>query len=703
MVEIIPTPEDLPLVPTSTFPHGDYPFEFFNYLQSLTYPYYDQDVNLIVSASTSAGKTIVAEQSIAYTIAQGKKTIFLSPLKAVTQQRLDDWTEESHFLSKYKTEIITGDYRLTESRIKKVKEADLILMTSEMLDTRTRYINNESNSWIHDVGLLVVDEAHLLTTNRGPALEIGLLKFAEINPQARIILLSATMKNYLDVANWIESLNKKRTAVLATNWRPVDLHYHEINPIKWGGLDFDAAAKLLGILTCPSDEIASHLISKNEHERIVASNRAKGGVDHKKTLVFVHTKAMGAKLVDKLTRDGIACHFHNADLDKTSRNKLEKKFKEDLDVLIATSTLAWGINLPARSVIILGDQRGTEKVSPLDIAQMAGRAGRFGMYDRGDVYLINCQKNDNFEIMSQLKEVLPFHIIAEIYSGHLKTASDVLTWYDRTFSRKTCPMIPSVLITKTLIDLQRYGAVNLINYASTNLIDGTKKDEGTLAVTPLGKIARDLYLQPEDIHNWKNNFNYIEKKNLWKSSAHLAWAISNNIKTVALEYTPQPLKGIASAYRQNLNGDLTVNNSAVGAIIYFRLIRDELDSYQAKQLDVVIAPYLQLLLRDSGRIFGAIKRISTLSAWDKERTLTVLQARVVHGVGEHLVDLVGIPGIGSTIAVQLYKAGLRNLEDIKKNKDKLGDLIERKGNVTRILNSLKELEELEKSNIDFDT
>ena len=81
----------------------------------------------------------------------------------------------------------------------------------------------------------------------------------------------------------------------------------------------------------------------------------------------------------------------------------------------------------------------------------------------------------------------------------------------------------------------------------------------------------------------------------------------------------------------------------------------------------------------------------------------MLQARVVHGVGEHLVDLVGIPGIGGTIAVQLYKAGLRNLEDIKKNKDILGDLIERKGNVTRILNSLKELEELEKSNIDFDT
>ena len=688
MVEIILTPKDIPLVPTSVFPHGNYPFKFFNYLQSLTYPYHDKDVNLIVSAATSAGKTIVAEQSIAHVISQGKKVIFLSPLKAVTQQKLDDWTDESHFLSRHKIEIITGDHKLTEARIKKVKESDLILMTSEMLDTRTRYITNENNSWIHDVGLLVVDEAHLLTTNRGPALEIGLLKFAEINPKARIVLLSATMKNYLDVANWIESLNKKPTAVLASDWRPVDLHCHEINSIKWGGLDIAAAQKILEILTCPSNELSSYLISRNEQERVVATNRAKGGIDNKKTLVFVHTKAMGAKLAEKLSAEGINCYFHNADLDRVARNRLEQKFKEDLDVLISTSTLAWGINLPARSVLILGDQRGSEKVSAIDIAQMSGRAGRFGMYDRGDVYLINCQKKDNFEIMSQLKEVLPFHIIAEIYSGHLKTTQDVLRWYDRTFSRKTCHIKPETLITRTLMDLETYNAVK-------------RQEGGIFTVTSYGKIARDLYLQPKDIYSWRTNFNYIERKDLWKSSAHLAWAITSDIDTVSMEYIPQPLRGLANAYKQNLNGDLDkITNNAIGAVVYFRLMRDEFDNYQAKQLDIATAPHLQLLLRDSGRIFNAIKRIGTLSGWDREKTLTVLQARVVHGVGEHLVDLVSIPGIGGTIAVQLYKAGLRNLEDIKKNKDKLGDYIDRKANVTRILNGLKELEEM---NIDFDT
>ena len=684
ITNLVPT-----LIPTNNYSFGSYKFSHFNQLQSTVFPLHDQDINCVISASTSSGKTICGELFIGPVLAAKKKVILLSPLKALTAQRQEEWQADSHWLYTRQIEIITGDHKLTEAKKKSLKTAELIVMTSEMLDTRTRYINNDDNSWIHDVGLLIVDEAHLLTTSRGPALEVGLMKFCEINPEAKVVLLSATMRNYTDVANWIESLNKKKTISIATNWRPVDLYHHEINSLKWGGLDIQATTKLLEILTCPSEQLATHLISKNESEREVAANRAKGGIDNKKTLVFVHTKAMGAKLVEKLTREGINCHFHNADLDKSSRNKLEQMFQKDLDVLIATSTLAWGLNLLCRNVIIVGNQRGTEKVSDIEISQMSGRAGRFGMYDRGDVYLINCQKNDNFEIMSQLKEVLPFHIIAEIYSGHLKTTQDVLAWYDKTFSRKTCHIKPDVLIAKTLIDLEKYGAV--------------KKQENIFTVTSLGKIARDLYLQPEDIYNWKNNFNYIEKKDLWKSSAHLAWAISNNIKTVSLEYTPQPLKGIANAYKQNLNGDLTISNNAVGAVIYFRLIKDELDNYQAKQLDIATAPYLQLLLRDSGRIFNAIKRISSQSAWDRERTLTVLQARVVHGVGEHLVDLVGIPGIGGTIAVQLYKAGLRNLEDIKKNKDILGDLIERKGNVTRILNSLKELEELEKSNIDFDT
>ena len=117
-------------------------------------------------------------------------------------------------------------------------------------------------------------------------------------------------------------------------------------------------------------------------------------------------------------------------------------------------------------------------------------------------------------------------------------------------------------------------------------------------------------------------------------------------------------------------------------------------------MDGLTTLYLQLFLKDSGRIFNAIRRINALNGWEQEKRIEVLQARIIHGVGEKLIELVSIPGIGGTIATQLYKAGIKTLEEVKSNKDRLGDIIARKGNVTRILNGLKELEE-EQEVIDF--
>ena len=665
------------LVETEQFTLGKYPFKEFNYLQTLCYPYHDKDCNLIVSAATSAGKTIVAELCVMNAISQNKKAIFLSPLKAVTQQKLEDWTDDAHYLSKNKIEIITGDHRLTEAKVKNIKESNLILMTSEMLDTRTRYISSENNSWIKEVGILVVDEAHLLTTNRGSALEVGLMRFAQINPSARIVLLSATMTNYESIGNWIEQLNNKQTAVVASSWRPVDLHYHKLKAPHL----LDKTEQVLSILTCPDDELALHLISDKELNRTVAITRAQGGVENKKTLVFVHTKAMGYELEERLSQRQLKCHFHNADLDKSKRQKLEKMFKEELDILISTSTLAWGINLPAKNVIIVGDQRGVEKVSSMDIAQMCGRAGRFGMYDRGDVFLINCDVADKFEIKSQLANTIPFHIIAEFYSGQLKTKSDAIEWYKRSFANITTPEKASTIIENTFNDLIKYRAI---------VQDGIQ-----YKVTAYGKIARDLYLHPRDIDAWRKNFNYIDQQKAWNNDARLAWAISNDITTLTLDYTPGPLKSLFFEFQNKLNINQSTKNSnmALGTILYYRLIRDRLDSFTLREFDTTTSLWFQLFAKDSGRIFNAINRVAALEGLNRENELSALQARIIHGVGPHLIELVSIPGVGGTIAAQLYKSGLKSLKDVLNNKDKLSQFITRKANVTRIINGLIELEE----------
>jgi helicase len=679
------------LIPTSIFKSGEYKFQYFNLLQSAFFPFHDVDCNVVISAATSAGKTICAELSITDQILKHKKAIYLCPLKALSSEKYDDWTDSSHHFSKYNVEIITGDHKITEAKIKKINQADIIIMTSEMLDTRTRFANSPNNQWLKDVGIVVVDEAHLLTTERGPSLEIGLMRFAQINPTAKMLLLSATMTNYHQLADWIEDLNKKPTKCIHTTWRPVELHKKTIN-------SFDLSLeKLTKILTCNSSQVALYLTSNNGIERVVAQNRMKGGLENTKTLIFVHTKKVGQQIEETLNKLGIKALFHSADLDKTTRNKLEKQFRDDLDVLVSTSTLAWGVNLPARNIIIVGDMRGLDKVSDIDIAQMCGRCGRYGMYHRGDAYFLDCSSDrESFSIQSQLQQQLGFHIIAEIYS-EINTEHKLTEW-----------LLKSLLIRQvkhsTTEQQQYYTAKYIIQDCLRELEQASaikKNNNGIYTIAPYGKIARDLYLDPRDISQWAANFHHIEKFNLWDNPSEISRALAEDIREFQISYIPQPLKNLFQEFSHSLKTvDITrpkriQNNGAIMSCIYYRLTKEKRQPYLISSLEPAITPYLQLFLSSSGRIFNAIKRISTLNNWDRDQDLEIIKLRIIHGVGKHLIDLVTIPGIGGTIATQLYKAGLKNLDDIIKNKDNLGKYIERKQNVTRILNGIKQLQENE--------
>lgn len=672
------------LIPTSQFVYGTYKFSHFNQLQSICFPFHDKDVNLVVAAATSAGKTIVAEQNIAYAIANGKKAIFLSPLKSVTQEKYDDWTDPDHYFSKYKIEIITGDYRLTEDRVANIQKADLILMTSEMLDTRTRYFSSESNTWIKEVGVLAVDEAHLLCTNRGPALEVGLMRFTQLNLDAKVLLLSATMTNSSALGTWLTTLNGKHTEVIHTDWRPVELHHHHLKSHNHTNVQArqDMILNVLRVLTCPYTKLASYATSPNSSERSIAEIRMQGirqdkdSKDAVKTLVFVHTKDEGRKLVDALEGHGITAHFHNADLGKADRLKLEKKFREEeLNVLIATSTLAWGINMPARHVIVSGNKRGPDMVSDIDIKQMVGRAGRFGMYHRGDAFLVcnpEYSLSDKFVISSSLGDThyLSFHLIAEMFSGTFNTLAGASAWYRRSFNAIVDPR-PD-LIRKALDQLVLHEALVM--------------KDGVYRVTMYGKIARDLYLFPEDIYNWKRNFQAVTD---WTNPIQIADAFTKRISTFEMDYVPRELQSLSGSYKMN-GGKALTKNMAYACVSWYRLKRGTLDSYVVKTYDAASAMYVQTIAKDSGRIFGALQRLNRHELWNRENELKAIQARIAHGVGEHLLELVSIPGIGEIIATQLYAAGIKDIPSLIKEKDNLEKFITRKGNITKILKGLEQ-------------
>jgi len=315
--------EDQPiLVSTSKYPdYAKFGFEFFNPVQSRVFEFYNDDCNFIIAAATSAGKTAISEMVAAAQLRErGGKIIYLAPMKALAKEKYDDWTDPKHHFSDMKISVCTGDYRLTPARQKELAEANIVIMTSEMLNSKIR--SPTECEFLKDAKVCIVDECHLLTVpGRGDHLEVGLMNLSKVNKDCRYVMLSATMPNVIQIADWTSYvLNGKETYLLESKYRPCPLGVHYETYEAYGTYDQQERAKV---------DKALEIIQDNLDDKF---------------LLFVHTKRTGELLKTAMIKAGYDANFHSADLDKTARENLESTFKDKngLKYLIATSTLAWG-------------------------------------------------------------------------------------------------------------------------------------------------------------------------------------------------------------------------------------------------------------------------------------------------------------------------------------------------------------------------
>lgn len=311
------------LVETSKYPsYAHFPFEKFNPVQSRVFEFFQEDCNAVIAAKTSAGKTIIAEILAAHQLRKvGGKVIYLAPMKALAKEKTDDWTDTKHHFGDLKIAICTGDFQLTDQRKKELEAADIIVMTSEMLNARCRNMKSEKSEFLKQVTLCISDESHLLAVpGRGDHLEVGLMNLAKISPNVRFCLLSATMPNVSEIAEWVSySLTGKETYLLESEYRPCPLGVHYETYSSYGSYDDQEDEKINTTLK---------IIDDHPTDRF---------------LLFVHTKRTGEKLLKTLKRNGYEAEFHKGDLDKDKRHALEKRFRDGkLQYLISTSTLAWG-------------------------------------------------------------------------------------------------------------------------------------------------------------------------------------------------------------------------------------------------------------------------------------------------------------------------------------------------------------------------
>jgi replicative superfamily II helicase len=372
-----------------------------------------------------------------------------------------------------------------------------------------------------------------------------------------------------------------------------------------------------------------------------------------KFLVFVHTKKTGYLLQETLQQQGIVSEFHNADVSKENRERIEKEFrsrdKDSLRVIIATSTLAMGLNLPARRVVLVGLTRGINLITSMEINQMVGRAGRIGLDPCGDAHILIdnmdaveeiglCKKIEPITSKLGERKIFGFHIISEIAEKNISTIEDALKWYLRSLLHHQSIFesedVAKNFILTTLDELEKYGAI--------------KRSVNGYVTTKIGLVASWYYLSPYDVVGWASNFKSIMSEDF--RSEDIAWALAN-IDSCLSDYSTKIFDINYSKFEIYLQGKGRLLNGGVGkkAFAYFCILKN-MTVEQREMYSIVAGTKM-----DMERISSAIKTLGNASKMFEDcpnkHLVLELPYRLRYGLDN--VELVLIPGVGSVTAKKM--------------------------------------------------
>ncbi len=480
--------------------------------------------SLLVVTPTASGKTLIALLAASKTVIERKKkAIYITPLKALANEKYEEFKDffEDIYIDRGKplnVGISTGDdLNIDPSYLSKY---NIVVTTNERLDSIIRH----KVKWLEEVGLFVFDEVHLLDDEtRGGTLEFVLTEIMSWFSNTQVLALSATVKNYKEIASWLNM------QIVYDDWRPVTLlegvAYDDKLVYKNGEVDIiERKGTLL------QDIVYKEL--KEGGQCLVFAETRKKALELAKTLAYVsrHYSQVPieqvypeeeedttlTKTLRSLIPLGVA--FHHAGLPASYRKLVENLFKENkIKVICSTPTLAAGVNLPARTVIINSVYRyndeGREPIKVIEYKQMAGRAGR-PKYDKigkciilaqdeyqVDTYLETYALGEPEPITSKLLLKGPSSMVLALISVLGYAASDEI----KDFFKKT-------LYFKQKGDLELQITESLKFLHSNGFIMLAKN--GKYRTTPLGDLTAKVYVSPstalsfikaaDELKKWKD-------------------------------------------------------------------------------------------------------------------------------------------------------------------------------------------------------
>ncbi len=628
--------------------------------------------NLLLAMPTAAGKTLLAELAMVKEAIEGGKSLYTVPLRALATEKYESFKKWEKIGLKVGVSI--GDYESTDEHL---ADCDIIVTTNEKADS---LIRNRAG-WMRRVTCLVVDEIHLLDSERrGATLEILISKLRRMNRGIRIIGLSATVPNMDEIANWLDA------DYYMSEWRPVPL--------------------LEGLLCNNVLEIGDKVV-KTSFERLVEECISEGGG----TLVFESTRRGAEKTAVKLAKiagryvepnsnlkkalleendgemsrrladcaeKGVA--FHHAGLLNGQRKLIEDAFRNGaIKVVVATPTLAAGVNLPARRVIIRSIYRFdgySRRIKVSEYKQMAGRAGRPGMDEYGEsIVCVNARDKEMVveryihgrpeKVVSKLgvETHLRFHSLSIITDGYARTIEDLEEFFSDTFFFRQNEISLSYELERIVRQLENWGMV---------------VEEGTLVPTKLGMLVSKLYIDPMTGFIFHD---VLSREELTDVGALHLICRTPDMERLSVRKTDGwveeeafKLRGELTYYPSEFSTEYDWFLSEVKTALCLKDWIEEIDEDEIC-LKYSIAPGdLRRIVETAEWLCNAMVRIAEEVG---NTSVAGLAERIRYGVRSELLDLVKIKYIGRVRARKLYDAGIKTREDIIRNRGRVESLIGR--------------------------
>ncbi len=649
--------------------------------------------NLLLAVPTAAGKTLIAELCMVKAILERNgRCLYVAPLKALASEKYEEFKEKYAPLG-IKIGIATGDF---DSPTRFLNRYQILIATAEKVDS---LIRSRARWLINSLEVVVLDEIHFIHDgSRGPTLEILTARIKQLNPAIQILALSATVSNATEMAKWLKA------KPVVSYWRPVPLkegvYYNEKIIFHKDGIRL--------IKEEPPDDLSKLVIdtlrSKGQALIFVNSRRSAQAAsrqisrcvapllssDEKTQLMqlakdIIGQKGEATKICRKLA-DVAVCGvaFHHAGLKPHQRKLIEDAFKKNLiKIICSTPTLAAGVNLPARRVIIRDCKRyeaglGSAYIPVFEYKQCAGRAGRPKYDDHGESILMAKSFSESTllvdkyiaaspePVISKLgnESALRMHILASIAGGYVHDINGMFEFLSHTFlahQKRTGNLIE--LISGIFDFLERQGFI--------------EKSGFRYFATSFGQCISRLYIDPVSGIILRNGLRRMEQESR-RTEIGLLHLICCCVDAELLHLTKSDYDEL-EAFISTHSDQFILTEEDIPAFedFYYYLMTIKTTSLLASWIneekeDILCDEFnigpgdihrhvesAQWLLHATG-VLAQLFEYHTLTFFVEEMRL-----RVKYGIREDILELVSLKGIGRVRARNLFEKGIRRLSDLK--------------------------------------